>query len=495
MGGQDIQSKPGDFSTTDKVCRLRTFLEKRVKGQPKAIEALCKVYNYDLTLRQLEKRQGPIGVLMFLGPSCVGKTESARALAEYFMGSVDSLVKVDCSAFSQPHMIHSLIGAPHSYIGYCDKTLLSQQSLLERIKRTSPALKGRDLPIRDLLERKARRLNSEIENIQYEKELLEEEMISARRIVGALTEHHHTLHVDDKNVGSVAELLRDRNTREKILSMTSSDAKDILEEDLSDPSEDAAILLEFTAKMKQTIRSYRMAQAKESQLLEKLSKVKKDLSHIGVNTHNLSEEKGSGPETKFVILFDEIEKAHFALHQLLLQIMEEGQLTLANGSITNLRDAFIVMTSNVGSKAIGDVLKDKGIGFKAANSKGDDILGIAEREMEKAFQPEFRRRIDEIVVFRPLSKDTLYEILDYHIELFSFVLSSKGIKLIIDQKVKDVIVAQSLHRPEVGASLLDHKFKSLIKIPLGEYISNNKIKGIVRVSLESDGRVRFFAEK
>src|SRR3989344_5465927 len=123
-----------DPGPIEKVTMFKEFLEKRVKGQSRAVNALCKIYQYELTLRWLEERKGPIGVLMFLGPSGVGKTEMARMLAQYFMGSVGSLIKVDCSAFSQPHMIHSLIGAPHGYIGYDSQPLLSQKSLSNRLK-------------------------------------------------------------------------------------------------------------------------------------------------------------------------------------------------------------------------------------------------------------------------------------------------------------------------------------------------------------------------
>ena len=75
-----------DPGLSEKVLALKSFLEKPVKCQPKAIGALCKMYQYDLTLRCLEERQGPLGVFMFLGPSGVGKTELARVLAKYFMG-------------------------------------------------------------------------------------------------------------------------------------------------------------------------------------------------------------------------------------------------------------------------------------------------------------------------------------------------------------------------------------------------------------------------
>ena len=128
-----------DPGPLEEVAKLKAFLERSIKGQPKAISSVCKIYEYDLTLRWLEERQGPVGTFMFLGPSGVGKTELSRMLSQYFMGSVDAMVKIDCSAFSQPHMIHALIGAPHGYIGYNNEPPLSPAKLMSRFKNKKPS--------------------------------------------------------------------------------------------------------------------------------------------------------------------------------------------------------------------------------------------------------------------------------------------------------------------------------------------------------------------
>ena len=111
--------------------------------------------------------------------------------------------------------------------------------------------------------------------------------------------------------------------------------------------------------------------------------------------------------------------------------------------------------------------------------------------MEKSFKPEFRRRIDEVVVFRPLFKETFYEILDYQFDVFSKSLELMNVDLVVDQKVKDIIVEHSLHRPEVGASLLNHKFRSLVKIPLGQRLARKDVKGTIRVFADANGRIKF----
>lgn len=487
-----------DPGAIDKVAGLKVFLEKRVKGQSKAIDALCKVYQYELTLRWLEERKGPIGVLMFLGPSGVGKTELARMLSQYFMGSVDSLIKIDCSAFSQPHMIHSLIGAPHGYIGYDSQPLLSQQSILKRFKnKEAEVKKSKEV---QLYNAQKKSIVKAIKIIMAKMTFLKNDIMIKERFIRSVTAYHYCLHESKEGEESVAKILQDQKTRKLLLSMVNKGTRIILEDNIGNSIEDAVMILELRAESKLSILAYRQSEIELANLREELSSMNRKEIPIGDDSVN----QEVGPEARFVILFDEIEKANTTLHQLLLQVMEDGQLTLANGSVTDLRNAFIILTSNVGSASMGDILKKKGIGFAPSRSKEKKdaredaseeiekkILSIAEIEMGKTFRPEFRRRIDEVIVFRPLSKKTLYEILDYHIELFSQSLNIIGIDLIVDPKVKDIIVEHSLHRPEVGASLLDHKFKSLVKIPLGQRLLAEGLRGTVRVYADTTNKIRF----
>lgn len=489
------------------VAKLRAFLERTIKGQSKAIGSVCKMYEYDLTLRWLEERKGPLGIFMFLGPSGVGKTELCRMLSLYFMGSVDAMVKIDCSAFNQPHMIHSLIGAPHGYVGYDAKPVLSTEKIMSRFKYKKPPEPSAEEIIEGLKEE----IISKIEDLKLRLKNLEWDFYVRIEFIQGLEDYHRILHDSGDDRPSVAELFKNEEMRIPIIEMLNPECVEILKNSLSNPAEDAAMLLGLISELKQIYHYHKETEIGIIKFRQQLLALNRK-AIIGQKTKpdiktDQEIDKVSSPH--LVLLFDEIEKGDRALHNLLLQIMEDGQLTLANGDITDLSNAFIVMTSNVGASAISGLLKDKGIGYKIDKQKGgfseednsfEDlekrILKVAEKEMNRTFSSAFRGRIDEIDVFRPLKRQDFNDILDYHIEIFAQALSLLEIDFIVDQEAKDIIIAQSLHRPEVGARLLEHKFKSLIKIPLGHRLTGKgDLKGTIRVSVGNNKKIKFFIEK
>lgn len=496
-----------DPGPLEEVAKLRAFLEKTIKGQSKAIDSVCKIYEYDLTLRWLEERPGPLGTLMFVGPSGVGKTELCRMLSLYFMGSVDAMLKIDCSAFSQPHMIHSLIGAPHGYVGYNTEPMLSTAKLMSRIKNK----KSPEPSIGDEAENKKRDIMRRIGILRSRLGDLEEDFFVRREFVKGLTDRQSILCGSGNGQPSIAELFKDKEIRPLITEMLYSSTVESLDKDIDNPAEDVAILLGLISELKQIYREYKETETeiiKQRQEYWEVSQkyIDGDITKLSLRDNQSANNKNS---PRLVLLFDEIEKADLALHNLLLQIMEDGQLVLANGDVTDLRNAFIIMTSNVGAFLISGLLKDKGMGFRLdkrkkgfneEDSSFKDLEGrmlkVVEKEMEKTFSSAFRGRIDDIVTFRPLTRKDFNDILDYQIEIFAQSLGLLELDLVVDQEVKNIIIDQSLHRPEVGSRLLGHKLKSLLKTPLGHRLAGrDSLKGTIRASVGSNKKIKFLIKE
>src|SRR5881275_36588 len=187
-----------------------------------------------------------------------------------------------------------------------------------------------------------------------------------------------------------------------------------------------------------------------------------------------------------VVLFDEIEKAHPDVWNLLLQILEEGKLTDNVGRIVNFRNTIILMTSNVGSDTIK---KQSTLGFSPITDENsyekmrDKIMD----EAKKTFRPEFLNRLDDIIVFRSLTKPDLIEILDLEISKVMQRLKARNIVLQLDEKAKDFLVSKG-HDPAYGARPMRRAVERSLEDPLAEEI----LKGSfhegepILVSVEND---------
>ncbi|MCH7472004.1 ATP-dependent Clp protease ATP-binding subunit [bacterium] len=151
-----------------------------------------------------------------------------------------------------------------------------------------------------------------------------------------------------------------------------------------------------------------------------------------------------------LILFDEIEKAHFRLHHILLQIMDEGRITLARRSkdddgIVSFEDCIIVLTSNVGAYEIDDILHANRIGFRNEPAPGtahtaQQIYVAAKEAMKKNFPPEFRNRITEFIVFRALGRKNLFLILQKLLNISAERFASLGFQLTLSKDARDWLV-------------------------------------------------------
>ncbi len=300
------------------VDRIRAILEEQVIGQTRAIDAICRaLIRSHAGFRNPHK---PIAVMFFAGPTGVGKTETARALAKALHGDFRKMIKVDCSEYSEPHAVARLIGSPPGYV-------------------------GSDLPV------------------VFSKEAVETE-----------------------------------------------------------------------------------------------------------------------PNT--IIVFDEIEKAHFRLHNLLLQIMDEGRLTLArrtkdDDGIVDFTQTIIILTSNIGAAQIDQLMKEQRIGFKTQSvpmEKADqDIYATVKDSMKRYFPPEFRNRITEFIVFRALHRDSLYLILHKLLTISATRFANLGFTLHLSKRAEDWLVDRGLDL-ENGVRPLVKAVERHIETKLAELHGYGQIK-------------------
>jgi len=187
-----------------------------------------------------------------------------------------------------------------------------------------------------------------------------------------------------------------------------------------------------------------------------------------------------------VVLFDEIEKAHPDVWNILLQILEEGKLTDNVGRVVNFRNTIVLMTSNVGSDIIR---KQSTLGFSPISDETsyekmrDKIMD----EAKKTFRPEFLNRLDDAIVFRALTKPDLIQILDLEVGKVTGRLKSKNIHLVFDEKAKDFLVERG-YDPQYGARPMRRAVERLLEDPLAEEILRGNVheNEPIQVELEKD---------
>ena len=294
---------------SERLLRLEETLHNRVIGQADAVTAIAKAIRRARV--GLKSPNRPIGSFIFSGPTGVGKTELAKALAEAIFGSEDNMIRVDMSEFMEKHSTAKLIGSPPGYVGYDDG-------------------------------------------------------------------------------GHLSELVR-----------------------------------------------------------------KKPYS---------------------VILFDEIEKAHPDVFNIMLQILDDGRLTDAKGRHINFKNTVIIMTSNVGASMIATQGR---LGFSAADDakkdKYEKLKETVNEELKKAFRPEFLNRIDDIIVFSHLSKEEIRQIVDLMMKDLFKRLSERELSIEVTDEVKDYL-AKDGYNEAYGARPLRRLIQKKIEDQLAEEILTNAYK-------------------
>ena len=181
-----------------------------------------------------------------------------------------------------------------------------------------------------------------------------------------------------------------------------------------------------------------------------------------------------------VVLFDEIEKAHPDVLNILLQILDDGRVTDSHGKVVSFENTVIVMTSNAGSD-----WKGSGIGF--AESAAKQNKEKVHRALKAIFRPEFLNRVDEIIVFDELNHDEMKQILDIMLGELSQMLENKGIKLEVTDAVKEMLVSEAVHE-HLGARPLRRMIGRKIEDKLSDIIISGSYKDSVTIS-EKNGEI------
>jgi ATP-dependent Clp protease ATP-binding subunit ClpC len=193
-----------------------------------------------------------------------------------------------------------------------------------------------------------------------------------------------------------------------------------------------------------------------------------------------------------VVLLDEIEKAHYDVFNVLLQILEDGRLTDSQGHQVDFRNTIIIMTSNLGT---AEIHKAAPLGFQSIGEGGSlpyaDMKEKVESELKRTFRPELLNRIDDVIVFKELGHDEVKAIADLMLDRVREQLTEKDIKLEVSDAVKEILVKEGFD-PAMGARPLRRAITRLIENPISEAILRGTFTGGHVVVVDAkDGRLDF----
>ncbi len=191
-----------------------------------------------------------------------------------------------------------------------------------------------------------------------------------------------------------------------------------------------------------------------------------------------------------VVLFDEIEKAHPDVFNVLLQIMDDGRLTDGKGRTVDFKNTVIIMTSNVGAEYIKSQIR---VGFGVGSDVSyEDMKDMIMDEVKKTFRPEFLNRLDDIIIFRPLTEEDVKKIIDIMLKRVNERVKEQGISIEVDDGVKDLIVKEGFD-PVYGARPLQRAIQRLIEDPLSDLLLEGRFKegDTVEVHTSEDGSASF----
>jgi len=196
-----------------------------------------------------------------------------------------------------------------------------------------------------------------------------------------------------------------------------------------------------------------------------------------------------------VLLLDEIEKAHPDVYNMLLQIMDEGRLTDSFGRSIDFKNVILIMTSNIGAELIKN---QSGFGFgkKTPESNYEKMKDVLHKEVERHFRPEFLNRVDDMIVFKPLSREDLQTIVEYELNKVFKRLIEYGLRLDLTPQAKEFLIEKG-YNPEFGARPLRRAIEHYIEDPLSEAVLAGRFKGknLVKIDVQDEEHLNFEGEQ
>lgn len=185
-----------------------------------------------------------------------------------------------------------------------------------------------------------------------------------------------------------------------------------------------------------------------------------------------------------VVLFDEIEKAHPDVFNILLQVLDDGRLTDNQGRTVDFKNTIIIMTSNIGSQFLIDGITEEGEIEESARVQ-------VEEQLKRSFKPEFLNRVDDIVMFKPLSEEQIYEIIDKYIDMIQVRLEERQIKIELEKDAKELILARA-YNVQYGARPVKRYVEKHVETELGRMILKGQIadKDTIKITTEN-GQLKF----
>jgi ATP-dependent Clp protease ATP-binding subunit ClpC len=186
-----------------------------------------------------------------------------------------------------------------------------------------------------------------------------------------------------------------------------------------------------------------------------------------------------------VVLLDEIEKAHPDIFNILLQVLDDGQLTDGLGRRVDFKNTLIIMTSNIGARRLKEFGTGMGFATQAKEETNDqEAKSVIETALKRTFSPEFLNRIDDVIIFNSLGKEEIFKIIDITLKNLYKRVNDLGFNLILDEKAKNFL-AEKGYDPQFGARPLNRAIQKYLEDPLAEFILNNQAKLTVGTTMSA----------